>query len=241
MKYLTLALLAGAALLSACSNGPALTPGPHLAVANAQELPPPTPTDLTAASRPYVVGPFDQIAVSVYGLPELSQTVQIDASGHIALPLVGSIQAAGKTTEQLAREIETQLGARYVRNPQVTVNVTETVSQVATVYGEVRTPGQYPVIGNMTLMRAIASAQGTTEFARLRDVVVFRTVQGQNMAALYNLDAIRRGLYPDPQIYANDVIAVGDSPARRLFRDALQVAPLLTTPLVLLLQNSGGN
>jgi polysaccharide export outer membrane protein len=110
------------------------------------------------------------------------------------------------------------------------------VSQVVTVDGQVRQPGLYPVVGGMTLMRAVATAQGTSEFARLRDVVVFRTVGGQNMAALYNLDAIRRGLYPDPEIFANDVVIVGDSPARRIFRDVLQAAPLITTPIIALLQ-----
>ena len=56
------------------------------------------------------------------------------------------------------------------------------------------------------------------------------------MAALYNLGGIRRGLYADPKIYANDVIVVGDSKARRLFQQILQTAPLLTTPLVIALQ-----
>jgi polysaccharide export outer membrane protein len=75
-----------------------------------------------------------------------------------------------------------------------------------------------------------------TEFARLQDVVIFRTVGEQQMAALYNLSAVRRGAYPDPEIFAGDVIVVGDSPARRLFRDVLQASPLFVTPIVALLQ-----
>jgi polysaccharide biosynthesis/export protein len=89
-------------------------------------------------------------------------------------------------------------------------------------------------MGKMTLQRAVARAGGTTEFAKLDDVVVFRTVEGKQYAGLYNLQAIRRGNYADPEIFANDVIIVGDSPARRRFRDFLQAAPLLTSPLVLL-------
>ncbi|WP_196782026.1 hypothetical protein, partial [Salmonella enterica] len=73
----------------------------------------------------------------------------------------------------------------------------------------------------MTLMRAVATAKGTTEFAKLDDVVIFRTVNGQKMAALYNLKAIRQGAYDDPEVFANDVVVVGDSPARRLFKDIL--------------------
>jgi polysaccharide export outer membrane protein len=79
----------------------------------------------------------------------------------------------------------------------------------------------------------VANAKGASEFARLDDVVVFRSVNGRPMAALYNLGAIRRGIYPDPKIYANDIVVVGDSKARRMFQQFLQIAPLLTTPVVL--------
>jgi polysaccharide biosynthesis/export protein len=87
-------------------------------------------------------------------------------------------------------------------------------------------------------MRAVAVAKGTAEFAKLDDVVIFRTVNGQKMAALYNLKAIRRGVYNDPEVFANDVVVVGDSQARRLFKDALQIAPTLLTPLVYILDNN---
>jgi polysaccharide export outer membrane protein len=225
-------------LLAGCAGGPPLTPGPHLTVTQPGTLPPPSAQDLVATSRPYLIGPFDELAVSVFGLPELTQRIQVDASGTVSLPLAGTIEAGGKTAQQLAREIETRLRGRYVRDPQVTVNVAETVGRVVTVDGEVRTPGLYPVVGRMTLIRTIATAQGTTEFARLQHVVVFRTVNGQNMAALYNLDAIRRGYYEDPEIFANDVVVVGNNPARRIFRDVLTAAPLLTTPIIALLQNN---
>ena len=229
--------LAGAATLASCAGPARLTPGPHLTVAAETALPPPTRTDLAAQERPYRIGAFDKLAISVFGIPELSQTVQADASGRISLPLVGAVEAAGKTPEELAADIEEQLRGRYVRNPQVSVNLDETVSQVITVDGQVREPGLYPVIGRMTLMRAVATARGTTEFARLNDVVVFRTVGDQEMAALYNLSAIRRGLYPDPEVFANDVVVVGDSSARRLFRDILQAAPLITTPIIAYFSN----
>jgi polysaccharide biosynthesis/export protein len=87
----------------------------------------------------------------------------------------------------------------------------------------------------MTLMRAVATAKGTDEFAKLSDVVIFRTVQGQKMAGLYNLKAIRRGAYDDPEVFANDVVVVGESQARRLFKDGLQVLPAIVTPLIYIL------
>ena len=84
----------------------------------------------------------------------------------------------------------------------------------------------------MTLMRAIASAKGLAEFARQEDIVILRTVNGRRMAGLYNIAAIRNGAYDDPPIYANDVIVVGDSPQRRLFRDLVSLSPLLAAPLI---------
>jgi polysaccharide export outer membrane protein len=175
----------------------------------------------------------------VYGIEELnSRDVRADAGGRISFPLVGSIDAAGKTADQIAAEIEQRLRAHYIRNPQVTVNLKEAVSRVITVDGEVREPGLYPVLGRLTLMRAVATAKGLGENAQASSVVVFRTVNGQQLAALYNLQAIRRGVYDDPEVYANDIVIVGDNEARRLFRDFLQVVPLLTTPLIIALQNN---
>lgn len=207
-------------------------------VATNGELPPPERTDLVEQNRPYLIGPFDKLIIDVFGIDDLSKKeVQTDAGGRISFPLAGIVEAAGKTPAEVEEEIESRLRGRFVRDPQVTVNLKETVSQVITVDGQVKEPGLYPVIGRMTLMRAVATAKGSAEFAKLDDVVIFRTVGGQKMAALYNLKAIRRGYYDDPEVFANDVVVVGDSAARRLFKDALQVAPLLITPLILLLQN----
>ncbi|RYD93192.1 MAG: polysaccharide export protein [Sphingomonadales bacterium] len=160
--------------------------------------------------------------------------VQVDASGRVAFPLAGTVDAAGRTPNEVAGLIGDRLRDRYIRDPQVTVNLEETVSQVITVDGEVREPGLYPVIGRMTLMRAVATAKGLGEFARQNDVVVFRTVNQQKMAALYDLRAIRRGAYTDPEVFANDVIVVGDSKARRIFKDVIAGSALLTTPLIVL-------
>lgn len=200
---------------------------------SAGALPEPDRADLLGQSRPYLVGPFDKLIIDVFGIEDLSRKeVQTDAGGRISFPLAGVIEVTGKTPAEIEEVIEERLRGRYVRNPQVTVNLRETVSQVITVDGEVKEPGLYPVIGRMTLMRAVATAKGATEFARLHDVVVFRTVNGQKMAGLYNLKAIRRGYYDDPEVFANDVVVVGDSSARRLFKDVIQVVPAIATPLV---------
>lgn len=226
-------------LLSACAGSGALGGSQNITVMDSSELPAPDRSDLLAESRPYLIGPFDKLMIDVFGIEELSKKeVQTDASGRISFPLAGVIEAAGKTPGEIEEEIEARLRTRYVRDPQVTVNLQETVSQVITVDGQVKKPGLYPVVGKMTLMRAVATAEGTAEFAKLDDVVIFRTVKGQQLAALYNLKAIRRGNYQDPEVFANDVVVVGDSQARRLFKDALQIVPLLTTPLIIALQNN---
>lgn len=200
------------------------------------ELPAPVRADLTAADRPALIGPLDTIEVDVFGIPELRREMQVDASGRIAMPLAGTIDARGKTAQELANEIEAALKTRYVRDPEVTINIKSSVSQVVTIDGQVAEPGLYPVTNQMTLMRVIASAKGLSEFARQEDVVILRTVGGKRMAGLYNVAEIRRGTYEDPMIYANDVIIVGDSPQRRMFRDLVSLSPLIAAPLIAVLQ-----
>ena len=235
MKTRVAICLAVAVVTAGCTRTARLTPRAELTIVNSSALPAPEGVTPGAAVRPFRLGAFDKVSVSVYGIPELSQSTQIDAAGRISVPLAGQFIAAGLTPEELSRQITTRLRQRFVRNPQVAVNVDETASQVVTIDGQVAEPGVYPVVGRMTLVRAIASAKGTAEFAKLDDVVVFRTVGDRKMAALYNLSAIRRGAYEDPEIYANDTIVVGDSPSRRLFRDILQASPLFVTPLIALL------
>ena len=201
-------------------------------------LPPPQLADQFSESRPYRIGPFDKLSIEVFGVQDLTRQVQADAGGRISFPLVGTVEALGKTPQEVSEEIEARLRDRYVRNPQVTVNLVDTVSRMVTVDGAVGQPGVYPVLGRMTLMRAIATARGTSEFARTTHVLVFRRVEGQNMVGLYDLASIRQGLYEDPEIFADDVVVVDESRSRRIFRDILGVAPLLTAPLIAVLQNN---
>jgi polysaccharide export outer membrane protein len=226
--------LAGALfLLASCATGPMGT-SPHVQLVSSGVLPPPTRSDLLTADRPYLIGPFDKLKIDVFGVEDLQKEVQIDASGRLSFPLIGEVEAAGNTPAELAALIEERLSGRFVRNPQVTVNLVETVSQVITVDGSVEKPGLYPVVGKMTLIRAIATAGGLSEFGGTENIIVFRTVEGRQYAALYNLKAIRRGNYSDPDIYANDVIVVNEDRARRIFRDILQTLPAISTPIVVL-------
>ncbi|QYO62602.1 polysaccharide biosynthesis/export family protein [Leptolyngbya sp. 7M] len=235
--FFAFALASSTILLGACAGTEPIRSTANLTVIEgAGDLPSPQRADLVAPDRVTLIGPLDTIRVEVFGVPELSRQVQVDSSGRIALPLLGVVDARGKTSSELSREIEAGLAGRYVRNPSVTVSIESAVSQVVTVDGQVIEPGLYPVTNQMTLLRAVASARGLTEFAKQDDVVILRTVNGQRMAGLYNIGAIRRGVYDDPAIYANDVVLVGDSPQRRLFRDFVAVAPLLAAPIVAILQ-----
>lgn len=209
---------------------------PGLQVTTALDLPPPTKSDFLTEAQPYVIGPYDKLSISVFGIEELAnREIQADASGRISFPLAGELDAAGRTTTEVAGLIADRLRAQFVRDPQVTVNLMETRSQLVTIDGAVEEPGLYPVLGKMTLMRAIATAKGTDEFAKLNHIAVFRKVAGKDLVAVYNLRAVRNGQVSDPQIYANDVVVVGDNAIRRLFKDALQVLPAVTTPLVYVL------
>lgn len=204
-------------------------------------LPAPSAEDIAFQPRLYAIGPFDMLDISVFGSDEFDLEIQADAGGNIAVPLLGNIQAAGMTPSELARFIETGLRGRYFRDPQVSVNLKETQSQVVTVDGSVRRPGIFPVTGRMTLIQAIARAEGTTEFARVEDVVIFRTVGQQKLAGIYNLGAIRLGRYDDPEVFANDVVVVGDSPRRRFLKDVLTLGPALLSPVILLLTQTSNN
>ena len=221
--------------MAGCATAPQLGGDPGLEVYSGKALPQPDAGDLTAEARPYLVGPSDTLAVDVFGIPEMSgREVQVDESGRISFPPAGTVLVGGKSAGEIEQALALALRASYVRDPQVMVRIKEAKSQVVTIEGEVKNPGIYPVPGRLSLLGAMALSDGVSEFAKLDDVVIFRTVKGQRYAALYNLKAIRHGAQPDPEIYANDIIMVGDSPGRRMFKDILTLSPLITTPVILI-------
>jgi polysaccharide biosynthesis/export protein len=231
-----------AALLAGCAYGPdggRVGETGQVQVVAADSLPTPTIGDSLQQTRAYTIGPQDVLVIDIFGVEEMTgREFAVDAAGRISLPLAGSVEAAGKTPEQLAAAITEGLRKNYMRDPRVAVNVKEAVSQLVTVDGQVLQPGLYPVLGNMTLMDAVASAKGLGEFAKQDDVVVLRTVNGQRYAGVYNIAAIRRGNYPDPAIYANDVVVVGDSAALRRMKDLITVLPAITSPLIYILDGN---
>ena len=180
------------------------------------------------AIRDYVVGPADQLDITVYREPELSlKEASVDASGQILVPLIGTVQASGMTATALSREIARRLGDRFLVDPQVTVNVKLSSSQSVTVEGSVTKPGIYEIKGPVTLVGTIALAEGVTRVADSRRVVVFRYVDGVRNAAVFDLQAILDGRSADPAIRGKDTVVVGYSSTKAGWRDFLQTVPLL--------------
>lgn len=183
-----------------------------------------------AAPKPqaYRIGPGDLLSVQVFQEPELSSDkVQVDDAGRIQLPLAGDILAVGLSTPELSRVIAERLGRDFLRSPQVAVAVVSPREQTIAVEGEVKLPGVYKVSPSDTLLSAIARAQSPTNVAQLDEIIVFRFVNGQRMGARFDLRDIRAGRAPDPQVLAGDVIVVGFSSLKGVYRDILQAAPLL--------------
>ncbi len=234
---------ATAALLAGCvKSAPPVASVPGTPITALSVLPPPEASDVIRSTRLAFIGPFTELRIEVFGVPDLQRDIMTDGEGNFSFPLVGTVAAAGKTPLALADQIRSQLVGKYIRDPQVTVNFKAPTSASALAFqsmavsvdGEVKRSGSYPVAGRMTLMRAVALAGGLTEFAKLDDVVVFRNVGTKQYVGIYNIGAIRRGNYADPEIFPNDVVIVGDSPQRRMFKDILAATPALLSPLILL-------
>lgn len=186
-------------------------------------MPPADPGD---ARSSYRIGVLDTLSVRVFQEPELSfDEIQVDAGGSINFPLIGEVVAAGQTPLELSRNIEAGLGERFIRLPQVVVGVVQSAGQRVVVSGNVIQPGVYEIAGSSSLLESIARAQGLTRVAVVDEIVVLRTVEGQPMGAVFDLQAIREGRAPDPEILGGDRIVVGFSALKGAYRDILSAAP----------------
>lgn len=173
-KSLLAPLLAAVSLvLAACASGPAPAPAG------------PSPTATTTANTVYQLGTGDQIRISVFGQPDLSGQFVVDGTGSIAMPLIGTIQAQGKSTSELEQTIYDRLIDGYVRDPQVSAEVIN--YRPFYILGEVANPGEYPYTNNLTVLNAVASAGGFTYRANKR--VVFIKSVDTNQEVSVTLDS----------------------------------------------------
>lgn len=227
------------ALVAGCAKERPIGQDSGTMVAELASLPAPGAQDHAGSRSEDQARPLDVLTVSVFGVPELSRPVRVGNGGFFDFPLIGAVQASGRTLAEIGFELETRLKDTYVRNPDVTVEFGERSGQVFTVGGEISRPGQYPIVQGTTLMEAVAIGGGRTQFSRLSEVLVFREINGQRYIGVYDMTAIQRGNYPDPQVYAHDIVMVGDSPSRRALSDVLQYTQALASPLILIQQTLG--
>ena len=155
----------------------------------------------------YVIGPQDVLAISVWKEPDLSETaLPVRPDGKISLPLINDIQASGTTPMQLTAEIRDRLKS-FVNDPRVTVIVTAINSQRVYVLGEVPRPGAYPLLPNMTVLQALSSCGGFTEYANSKKVYVLRTENGAQRKYRFNYKQVVKGEH----IAQNIALRAGDT------------------------------
>ncbi len=218
-SWIVIAILVAA--LAACGSNRPSAGGITKVLDTGQKLPPP---DVVSAAgefegvSEYRLGAQDLLEISVFQVEDLNREVRINSGGQISLPLVGTFRAGGMTVQQLEAEIARKLDEGFLQNPQVTVFVKEFASQKITMEGEIAAPGVYPLTGKTTLLQAVAMGRGLGPLADPRGIVVFRVIEGQKMAAVFDLKAIRTGDAEDPQIYGNDVIVVDTSGPKAALR-----------------------
>jgi len=174
----TLVLAASASLLGGCRTRYPLAPA-----------------DDSAPMHDYLIGPGDSVNIIVWRNPEVSLTVAVRPDGKITTPLVEDLAASGKTSTQLARDIEQALG-KFIQQPVVTVIVTNfsgPYGEQIRVIGEAAKPQALPYKSKMTLLDVMIAVGGLTDFAAGNDATILRTADGNKQYAVRLRDLIRRG------------------------------------------------
>lgn len=215
--------------LAGCASTSEFGTAPSVQVTDMTELPVPP------VAAPMTLGAGDTVEVGVFGFDDLSGTFVIDEAGTLDYPLAGRISATGRSTGQLSTEIAARLRGDYVVNPIVTVtsDQTATVAPI-TVGGSVNRPGRFASDASLGLMEAVAMAGGTAEFAKTKEVFVFRTVGDQRYLGIFDLAAIERGNAVNPRIYPADTIMVDDSATRRVIENTVGIVTTLLAPILLI-------
>ena len=175
----------------------------------------------------YRIAPMDTLSIRVFGMPDLTGDYQVDLRGNIGMPLIGEVAALDRTPTELDALLTQKYSEKYLENPDITVGIKEATGHNVTVDGSVQKPGTYPVVGPMTLMQAVALAQGTNDMANMHRVAIFRTIDGTRQAAAFDLVSIRHGEMPDPQVYSGDIVIVDGSGIKDAQKRIFQAIPLL--------------
>lgn len=177
-----------------------------------ETTPPPTPNEFSLDQN-YHIGVGDELQVQVWRNPELSIHVPVRPDGKISTPLVGDVVAAGLSANELAATLIQKLN-NYVRNPEVTVVVTNPVSadflRRVRITGSVRNPTSTTYRQGMTVLDIVLLAGGVTEFAAPDNARLYRTIDGQTKVYKVDLKAILNNgdLKTNYPLYPSDVVTV---------------------------------
>ena len=158
----------------------------------------------------YVIGATDVLAINVWKEPDISRSVPVRSDGKISLPLVGELQAGGKTPQQLEQEITKRLQS-YISEPEVTVIVTDSKSQKVNILGMVARPGAYLLTSSTTVLDAIAMAGGFKDFAKQKSIYVLRQApDGTQTQIPFNYKDVIKGKNPEQntRLQAGDAVVV---------------------------------
>jgi polysaccharide export outer membrane protein len=188
-----------------------------------------TPDDPTIAplDAGYKIAPMDTLSVKVFGMNDLTGDYQVDLRGNISMPLIGEVSAMNLSPLELDELLTRKYGEKYLENPDISVGIKLSAGRNVTVDGAVTKGGMFPVLGQLTLMQAIALAGGVDErSANPRRVAIFRTIDGQRQAAAFDLVSIRRGEMVDPPVYSGDIVVVDGSGIKEAQRIFFQTIPL---------------
>ena len=169
-----------------------------------------TPQNHAQVDPTYIIGNDDLLSISVWKEPDLSKQIPVRSDGRISLPLVGEVQATGRTPPELEQEIAAKL-KNYITAPQVTVIVQQINSQKFNVLGQVNKPGAYSLTAGTTIVDAIAIAGGFRDFAKKKSIYVLR--QSQNVGEIrlpFNYENFLKGKDPaqNVQLKPHDTVVV---------------------------------
>lgn len=159
-----------------------------------------TPPRPPRSDESFIIGDDDVLAISVWKEADLSRVVPVRSDGKISLPLVGEVQAAGRTPLQLEEEITAKLRS-YITDPQVTVIVQQINSQKFNILGQVNKSGSFQFAAGTTIVDAIALAGGLRDFAKKKAIYILRqTPNGGQVKIMFNYDDFLKGKNTDKNI-----------------------------------------
>jgi polysaccharide export outer membrane protein len=177
-----------------------------------------------ADATDYRISRQDILQIQVFQVNDLNSAVQVGQDGNIALPLVGRVEVAGRTTPEAEQIIADKLRQKYLQSPQVSVQV-KAYGKRITVSGATGAR-VLPDDGNTTLSQAIASSGGVAEIGNAGRIHVARVKDQHVQDNIYDLDDIQAGKAPDPLLHGGDIVVVEQSGVKVALKDLYALFPL---------------